>query len=45
MCFLINKNFDGNKKNYIYDRFIVSNRNFTTEQVEIVKNSRFFQVF
>ena len=27
------------KKNYLYDRF-VSNRNFTTDQVKIVENSR-----
>ena len=29
----------------IYDRFLVSNRNFTTENIYIIKNSRFFQVF
>ena len=30
------------KKIYLYDRFFVSNQNFTTEHVKIVKNSRFF---
>ena len=29
-------------KNYLYDRFLVSNRNFTTEHVKNVQNSRFF---
>ena len=33
------------KKSYLYDIFFVSNRNFTTEHVKIVKNSKFFQVF
>ena len=32
-------------KSYLYDRFYVSNRNFTTEHVKIVKNFRFFQLF
>ena len=32
------------KKSYLYERFFVSSRNFTTEYVEIVKNSRFFKV-
>ena len=30
------------KKNYLYDRFVVTNRNFTAEHVKIVKNFRFF---
>ena len=33
------------KKSYLHDIFLVSNQNFTTKHVEIVKNSRFFQVF
>ena len=32
------------KKSYLYDRFFVSNQNFTTDNVKIIKNSRFFQV-
>ena len=32
------------KKSYLYDRFLVSNRNFTTDNIKIIKNSRFFQV-
>ena len=27
------------KKSYLYDRFFVSNQNFTTEDVKIIKNS------
>ena len=45
MCFLIKKKFDDDKKCYLYDRILVSNRNFTTENVYMIKNSRFFQVF
>ena len=33
------------KKFDLYNRLFVSNRNFTTKHVKIVKNSRFFQVF
>ena len=33
------------KKFFLYGRFFVSNRNFTTEYVKIVKNSRYFQGF
>ena len=39
------KIFDDNKKIYLYDRFFVSNQNFSTKHVKIVKNSRFFQAF
>ena len=42
MCFLIKKIFDDDKKYYLYDRFFVSNRNFTTENVKIFLNSWFF---
>ena len=41
MCFLIKKD-DDDKKIVFYDRFFVSNCNFTTEHV---KNFRFFQIF
>ena len=30
------------KKSYLYDRFFVSNRNFTTDYVKNIKNSRFY---
>ena len=30
---------------YLYERFFVSNKNFTTEHRKIIKNSRFFKVF
>ena len=33
------KNFDDDKKSYLYDNFFLSNQNFATEHV---KNSRFF---
>ena len=33
------------KKFYLYDRFIVSNRNFTTEHVKIVKTPLFMGKF
>ena len=42
MSFLMKKNFD-TKTFYLYDLFF-ENQNFTTENVLIVKNSRFFQV-
>ena len=40
--FFNEKNFDDDKNFYLYDRFFESNQNFTTEQVKIDKNSRFF---
>ena len=33
MSFLIKKNYDGDKKNYLFDRLFVSNRNFTTKNI------------
>ena len=45
MCFLLKFFFDDDKKNYLYDRFFKSNRNFTTVHIKTVKNSRYFQVF
>ena len=42
--FLIKK-FDDEKNVCLHDGFFMSNRNFTAEHVEIVKNSRFFQFF
>ena len=30
------------EKSYLYDRIFLSNRNFTTNNVKIVKHSRFF---
>ena len=43
------KTFDDDKKYYLYDRFFVSKRNFTTGHVKnskfFVQNSRLFQVF
>ena len=45
MCFLLKKFLKLTKKLYLYDRFFMSNRIFTTEHVEIVKKHRFFQVF
>ena len=42
MCFLIKKFFDDEEKILFIDRFLVSNRNFTTENVKIIKNSRLF---
>ena len=30
------------KKFYLYDRFFVSNQDFTTKHIKNVKNSRFF---
>ena len=45
MCFLINKKIVDDKKSYLYDKFFVSNQNFTTEKVKVDKNSRFLQVF
>ena len=33
------------KKSYSYDKFFVSNRNFTSEHVKILKKSELFQVF
>ena len=44
MCFKIKKKFDDDKKSCLFDRIFVSNQNFTTENVKIIKNSRFFQV-
>ena len=41
MCFLIKTKFDDDKKSHLYDRFLVSYRNFTTENVYIINNSRF----
>ena len=32
------------KKNYFYDRFFESNRNFTTEHVKIVKTPGFSRI-
>ena len=43
MCFLIENNFDDDKKSHLYDRFLVSNRNFTTENVYIIKNIKYDQ--
>ena len=43
--FFDKKFFDDDKIFYLYDRFFVSNRNFTTEHVKIVKNSKFFPGF
>ena len=40
--FFIKKNSDDDKKSYLFDRFFVSNQNFTTENVKVIKNSRFF---
>ena len=41
--FLYQKKFDDDKKKiYLYDRFFVSNRNFTSFYVKIVKISSFF---
>ena len=40
--FFNKKFFDDDKYIYLYDRIFVSNRNFTTKYVKIVKNSRFF---
>ena len=37
--------FDDDKKFYLQNKFFVSNQNFTTKHVKIVKNSRFFHVF
>ena len=47
--FFNEKIFDDDKF-YLFDRFLESNQNFTTEHVEIVKipfvrNSRFFKFF
>ena len=39
------KFFDDAKKSCLYDRFTVSNGNFTTEFVKVLKNSKFFKVF
>ena len=36
MCFLINKIFDDEKILFIYDRFFVPNRTFTTKHDNIV---------
>ena len=33
------------KKNYLYDRFFVSNLNFTTEHVKLLKFQVFFSKF
>ena len=38
----IKKNYYDDKKFYLYDRLFVSNRIFTNEHINIVKNSRFF---
>ena len=38
MCFLRKKNSDNEKKNYLHDKFFVSNQNFTTEHDRIVQN-------
>ena len=47
--FFIKKNSDDDKKSYLFDRFFVSNQNFTTENVKVIKDSfsKFlkFQVF
>ena len=40
--FFIKVNFDDDEKKHLYDRIFVSNRNYTTEHVKIVKK---FQVF
>ena len=45
MCFLLKIRFNDDKKPYLYDRYFVSNRSFTTEHVLTVINSRFFQIF
>ena len=33
------------KKSYLYDNFFVSNKNFTTEHVKLLKIQGFFQIF
>ena len=43
MCFLIKETVVITKNVYLYDRILVSNRNFTTEHLKIVKNSRFLK--
>ena len=43
--FFKEKKIEDDKKNYLYDKLFVSNRNFTTKNVKIVKNSRFFERF
>jgi len=37
MCFIIENFLTITKVFYLYDRFFVSNRNFTTEHVKIIK--------
>ena len=44
MCFLIKKKYNDEKEFFFNDRLFVFNRNFTTEHIKIVKNSRFFEV-
>lgn len=34
--------FNDDKTSDLYDIFFISNRNFTTENIKIVKNPRFF---
>ena len=43
--FFNRKIFDDEIFFYLYDRFFVSNQNFTTGHVKIIKSSSFFQVF
>ena len=42
---LLKKLIDDEKTFYFFDRFFVSNQNFTTEHVKIIKNYRFFLCF
>ena len=43
-AFFNKKCFEDGKKFYIYDRlFFVTSRNFTTEHIQIVQSSMFFQ--
>ena len=36
-CVFLIKKFDDEKKSHLYDRFFVSNRNFTTENIYTIK--------
>ena len=40
--FLNKKNFDDDKQSYLYDKFFVSNQNFTTEHDKTDKTLRSF---
>ena len=39
------KFFDDNKKYYLYDRYVVSNQNFTNEHDKVTKNLGFSRSF